>query len=115
MGPTLKLQGELVRDWAEQARCLVTNDVVPRGLVVDLTEVSDIDCLGERLLQCLANFGAHFEADNAYVESVCERLHLLTVDRRAPRHKRRHVRTEEKSSIAYSHAEVSQVRIEEKE
>ena len=28
-GPTLKLEGKLVADWAEQARCLVTKDVLP--------------------------------------------------------------------------------------
>ena len=38
-GPTLKLEGKLVADWAEQARCLVTKDVLPKGLIVDLTEV----------------------------------------------------------------------------
>jgi len=42
-GPTLKLEGKLVADWAEQARCLVTKDVLPEGLIVDLTEVSYID------------------------------------------------------------------------
>ena len=36
-GPTLKLEGKLVADWAEQARCLVTKDVLPKGLIVDLT------------------------------------------------------------------------------
>jgi hypothetical protein len=34
-GPTLKMEGKLVGEWAEQARCLVTADVVPKGLVVD--------------------------------------------------------------------------------
>ena len=31
-GPTLKMEGKLVGEWAEQARCLVTADVVPKGL-----------------------------------------------------------------------------------
>jgi hypothetical protein len=35
-GPTLKMEGRLVGDWAEQARCLVTKDLVPKGLIVDL-------------------------------------------------------------------------------
>jgi hypothetical protein len=29
-GPTRKLEGKLVADWAEQARCLVTKDVLPK-------------------------------------------------------------------------------------
>ena len=53
-GPTLKLEGKLVADWAE-ARCLVTKDVLPKGLIVDLTDVSYIDSLGERLLKWLAS------------------------------------------------------------
>ena len=34
-GPTLKMEGRLVGEWAEQARSLVTTDVVPKGLIVD--------------------------------------------------------------------------------
>lgn len=41
-GPTLKMEGRLVGDWAEQAKSLVTNDVIPKGLIVDLTEVSHV-------------------------------------------------------------------------
>jgi len=59
-GPTLKLEGKLVTDWAEQARCLVTKDVLPKGLIVDLTEVSYIDSVGEQLLKWLACVGAVF-------------------------------------------------------
>ena len=53
-GPTLKLEGKLVTDWAEQARCLVTKNVLPKGLIVNLTEVSYIDSVGEQLLKWLA-------------------------------------------------------------
>jgi hypothetical protein len=42
-GLTLKMEGRLVAEWAKQARCLVTADVVPKGLIVDLTEVHYID------------------------------------------------------------------------
>jgi hypothetical protein len=52
-GPTMKMEGRLVGDWAEQARCLVTKDVVPKGLIVDLTEVSYVDSVGEQLLKWL--------------------------------------------------------------
>ena len=54
-GPTLKMEGRLVGEWAEQARCLVTADVVPKGLIVDLADVSYIDSSGERLLSWLGS------------------------------------------------------------
>ena len=69
-GPTLKLEGKLVADLAEQARCLVTKDVLPKGLIVDLTEVSYVDSAGERLLSWLGSVGA------VYGIGVCERLGL---------------------------------------
>jgi anti-anti-sigma regulatory factor len=55
------LEGKLVADWAEQAKRLVTKDVLPKGLMVDLTDVSYVDSVGEQLLcgwlvsaQCLS-------------------------------------------------------------
>lgn len=75
-GPTLKLEGKLVADWAEQARCLVTKDVLPKGLIVDLTEVSYVDSAGERLLSWLGSVGAVFVASSEYGIGVCERLGL---------------------------------------
>lgn len=75
-GPTLKLQGRLVADWAEQARALVTKDVLPKGLIVDLSEVSYVDSAGEQLLKWLAGVGAVFVAGSAYAFAVCERLRL---------------------------------------
>lgn len=75
-GTTLKMEGTLVRDWAEQARSLVTKDVVPEGLIVDLTELSDTDFSGEQLLKWLGAGGAEFVAGNVYMKNVCERLRL---------------------------------------
>jgi anti-anti-sigma regulatory factor len=80
-GPVLKMKGSLVRDWAEQARFLVTKDVVPKGLIVDLTEVSDIDSAGEQLLKWLGSLGAEFVADNVYALGVCERLQLPLLEK----------------------------------
>jgi hypothetical protein len=102
-GPTLKMEGKLVGDWAEQAMDLVTKDVVPKGLVIDLTEVSYVDSVGERLLKWLASVGAVFVARSVYAISVCERLRLLPARRIAEGHKRRHGNNEEKSSIKYPH------------
>ena len=80
-GPTLKMEGRLVGEWAEQAMCLVTTDVVPKGLIVDLTEVSYVDSVGERLLSWLGRVGAVFVARNVYAIAVCERLGFSPVHR----------------------------------
>lgn len=84
-GPTLKMEGRLVGEWAEQARRLVTTDIVPKGLVVDLTEVSYVDPAGERLLTWLGSVGAVFAASGVYVTAVCERLGLSPKHRMSAR------------------------------
>ena len=100
-GPTLKMEGKLVGEWAEQARCLVTADVVPKGLIVDLTEGSYIDSAGERLLSWLGSVGAVFAARGVYTTDVCERLGLLPVQRIPVR---RYGSKEKKPSIMHSQA-----------
>jgi hypothetical protein len=102
-GPTLKLERKLVADWAEQARCLITKDVLPKGLIVDLTEVSYIDSAGEQLLKWLASVGALFDAGSVYAIAVCDRLGLSPMQRISERRKRRHGNNEERSSIRHSH------------
>ena len=87
-GPTLKLEGRLVADWAERAGSLVTKDVLPKGLIVDLTEVSYVDSLGEQLLKWLASVGAVFVTGSVYGFAICERLRLSPVPRRAEQRKR---------------------------
>ena len=99
-GPTLKLEGRLVADWAEDARCLVTKDVLPKGLIVDLTEVSYVDSAGERLLSWLGSVGAVFVASGVYTPALCERLGLSPV--RTMR-TRRHGNDEERPSIEDHH------------
>ena len=46
-GPTLKLEGKLIADWAEEARFLVAKDVLPKDLIVDVTSVGYVDSAGE--------------------------------------------------------------------
>ncbi len=75
-GPTLKLEGRLVGDWAEQAKSLVTKASVPAGLVIDLTEVTYVDSVGEQVLTWLRSIGAKFIAKAIYAADVCERLRL---------------------------------------
>jgi ABC-type transporter Mla MlaB component len=99
-GPTLKMEGKLAGDWAEQARDLVTKDLVPKGLVVDLTEVSYVDSAGEQLLKWLASVGAVFVAGTVYAFAVCDRLRLPPVKSIT---ERRRGSGYEKSSMKYSH------------
>jgi hypothetical protein len=75
-GPTLKMEGSLVGPWAEEAKALITNGPVPKGLIVDLTDVGYVDSVGERVLIWLASVGASFLAAAVYAASVCERLQL---------------------------------------
>lgn len=102
-GPTLKLQGKLVADWAEQARCLVTKDVLPKDLIVDLTEVSFVDPAGEQLLKWLASVGAVFIAGSVYAFAICDRLRLPLRQRISERRKWRHGSSGERSSTQHSH------------
>jgi len=102
-GPTLKLEGKLVADWAEQARCLVTKDVLPKDLIVDLTDVSYVDSVGEQLLKWLASVGVVFVAGSVYAFAVCDRLRLPPMQRTAERRKRRHGSSGATSSIKHSH------------
>ena len=102
-GPTLKVEGELVADWAEQARCVVTKGVLPKDLIVDLTELSYVDSMGEQLLKWLANAGAVFIAGSAYAFAACDRLRLPLVQGIAEQRKWRHGSSGERSSTQHSH------------
>ena len=75
-GLTLKMDGKLVGEWAEEAMRLITTQVVPQGLIVDLTDVSYVDSAGECLLAWLGSVGAIFVASNVYAIAVCDRLGL---------------------------------------
>jgi hypothetical protein len=75
-GPTLKMEGCLAAEWAKEAKSLMTSGPVPKGLIVDITDVSYIDSVGEQVLAWLASIGASFMAGGVYTASVCERLRL---------------------------------------
>jgi len=102
-GPTLKLEGKLVADWAQQARCLVTKDVLPEGLIVDLSGLSEIDSVGEQLLQWLDSVGALFVAGSVYAIAVCDRLRLSPMQTISERRKRRHGSSGERPAVKDSH------------
>ena len=75
-GPILKMEGCLVAEWAKEAKSLMTNGLVPKDLIVDISDVSHIDSVGEQVLAWLASIGASFMAGGVYAASVCERLQL---------------------------------------
>jgi hypothetical protein len=73
---TLRLEGRLVGEFAKAARDLVTRCKIPVRLVVNLSEVTFVDLMGEEVLSWLARIGAEFVAENCYPLHICERLHL---------------------------------------
>jgi len=80
---TLRLEGRLVREFAQDARHLVTRCKIPLRLVVNLSEVTFVDVTGEEVLLWLARIGGEFVAENCYPLHVCERLHLPMAPKRA--------------------------------
>lgn len=75
-GLVVRLQGRFAGDDAEHVRMLVTRCNIERRLIVDLTDVTFIDSVGEATLSLLGRLGAKFVAEDAYVLDVCKRLYL---------------------------------------
>jgi hypothetical protein len=73
---TMRLEGRLVGPFAEDTRDMVMRSKLPLRLVVDLSEMTFADTVGEEILSWLARIGGKFIADNCYPLHVCERLHL---------------------------------------
>jgi hypothetical protein len=80
---TMRLEGRFVGPFAEDARDLVTRCKIPLRLVVNLSEVTFVDPVGEEMLSWLARIGGEFVAENSYPLDVCERLHLPLASKRA--------------------------------
>jgi anti-anti-sigma regulatory factor len=79
---TMRLEGRFVREFAQDARDLVTRCKIPLRLVVNLSEVTFVDATGEEVLLWLARIGGEFVAENCYPLHVCERLHLPMAPKR---------------------------------
>ena len=73
---TLRLEGRFVGPFAKDTRDLVMRCKIPMRLVVNLSEVTFVDAIGEETLSWLARIGGEFAAENCYPLHVCERLHL---------------------------------------
>jgi hypothetical protein len=75
----LKLEGRFVGDEAKNTRTLMTRCRDGIRFVVDLTEVTFVDSVGEEVLLVFGQFGAMFVAETSYVLDICDHLHLQTV------------------------------------
>jgi hypothetical protein len=80
---TIRLEGRFVGPYAEDTRDQVTRCKIRLRLVVNLSEVTFVDAVGEEMLSWLARIGGEFIADNCYPLHVCERLHLPMAPKRA--------------------------------
>ena len=72
----LKLEGRLVSGWAVQVKSFVARHFVPNGLLVDMSEVTHVDSVGEKLLVWLSDLHARFLAESCCARDICEKLHL---------------------------------------
>jgi hypothetical protein len=79
---SLKLEGRFNGDDAGNTRTLLAGRHDGMPLVVDLTEVTFIDSVGEEVLLFFGLLGAKFVAQTSYTLDICERLQLrLALDR----------------------------------
>ena len=72
----LKVDGRFTGEDAERTRTLITRCRNGARLMVDLTEITFIDSVGEEVLSFFGRFGAEFVATSSYTLDICERLHL---------------------------------------
>ena len=80
---TMRLEGRFVGPFAKDTRNRAMRCKLPFRLVVNLSEVTFVDAVGEEVLSWLARVGGEFIAENCYPLDVCERLHLPMVRKRA--------------------------------
>ena len=80
---TMRVEGRFVGAFAKDARELVTRCKISIPLVVNLSEVTFVDAVGEEVLSWLARIGGEFVAENCYPLDVCERLHLPMARKRS--------------------------------
>lgn len=80
---TIRMEGRFVGRFAEDARELVTRCKIPSKVVVNLSEVSFVDSIGEETLSWLGRIGVRFVADSSYALDVCDRLKLPLLRKRS--------------------------------
>ena len=79
----IRVKGRIVGLFAEDLRSLVARCHVSMRIIVDLSQVSFIDSIGEDVLSWLGRLGVTFVADSAYALDTCERLRLQQLRRRS--------------------------------
>ena len=72
----LKLEGRLTAADADHICTLMTSTDTQPKILIDLTDVTFVDLVGETVLSFLGRGGAEFIAETAYSLDVCERLGL---------------------------------------
>lgn len=80
---TMRLEGRFVGPFAKDTRNRVKRRKIPSRLVVNLSQVTFVDAVGEEVLSWLARVGGEFIAENCYPLHVCERLNLPMARKRA--------------------------------
>ena len=73
---TMRMEGRLLGTLAEEVSKLVASCPISQTLVVDVSQVTLVDTVGEQVLASLGRIGAEFVADSSYPRDVCERLDL---------------------------------------
>ena len=73
---SLKLEGRFTGNDAENTGTLITSYREGATMVVDLTDVTFMDSVGEEVLSFFGRSGAEFAASTSYTLDVCERLDL---------------------------------------
>ncbi len=79
----MRMPCHFVSDVAERARQLVAHSKYPFRCIVDLTAVSYIDGVGEKVLIWFKEVGVKFKANSAISRWICNRLQLPMVGKQA--------------------------------
>jgi len=73
---TMRIEGRFVGRYAEDARSLLASREISGKLIIDLSELSWADLIGEEVLCWLGSIGCKFVAGNAYSSFLCDKLRL---------------------------------------
>lgn len=79
----IRIEGRFVGGFAKNLRDLVARCRIPSEIVMDMSEVTLIDSVGEDVLSWFRRIGLKFVADTPYTLDICERLNLPLLRKRA--------------------------------
>ncbi len=79
----IRMEGRFVGRFALNLRELVVRCRIPSNILVNMSEVTLIDSIGEGVLIWLSQIGIKFIADGDYALGICERLNLPLLQKRA--------------------------------